>query len=614
MPAALHRLLFLGLLAALGVAPAPAANDPAPARPRKIFGHFMGCFLPGRGAMQWHATSGLETMDPPRAVITGTTPLTRHVGAWAVTSIGGTYRNFPLTPPAGLLTNEEAVDLEIRRAMRIGMDGFTFDAWAGGDGAMDMLDLMFKVCEQKKYPFELTITLDTSCIDWRSPKLAPYEGNMWVKCVKWLLDRHGGSPNLARRDGKPLIFGYQSIWPASPTIEAAAARNSGQSAGPAFNAEVARLRGCEEGWQLIVDAYREMDAAIGQPIYWEFCLGAFFHGIEPQPPPGTIVLAATFLAKKFPALGMFLWEGPVPDIGAAVVREGAEWSHPMKLQYENYGYFQAASPGLEWVRGDWNFARTFPSTLLQQITWNDYHETTNLSPGINSRYAYYDIMGQFIRWWKTGEPPTADHDRVYLFSHKYADRTRMFPFVAKARADNLIEVVTILPSPARLRLPGRIATDGSTEWDAPAGMSYKQFPLTPGPVAVELLRGGSVVLRLDSPEPVSDRPFRQDTGKVGISTECRRLWAEDFGSGVPFYNYSEYGDADGDGLPNWFEMLWWGRWGDMSTAKGARPDDDRYDTGKTNLQHYLDQTDPTASSKKVVSKILFRLATDADQR
>jgi hypothetical protein len=305
------------------------------------------------------------------------------------------------------------------------------------------------------------------------------------------------------------------------------------------------------------------------------------------------VRAAAFLAKEFPALGMFIWEGPVPEIARAVIDAGAEWSHPMKLQYENYGYMQVASPGLDWIRSDWAAARSLPSTLIQQITWNDYHESTNLSPGYNTRYAYYDLMGEFIHWWKTGEEPSSDHDKVYIFSHKHGAKTRIFPFKARTRADNQIEVLTILPKPAKLRMPGRKTVDGESEWEAPAGMSFKRFPLTPGPVSVELVRDGKVEIHLKNPDPVSERPFRQDTGKTAISTEDERLWAEDFGPEEPMFVYSEYGDEDGDGLPNWFEMLWFGKFGTMKTAMIAEPAADPAGTGKTNQQHYLDQTDPT---------------------
>lgn len=571
------------------------AGLPAGAKdlPRKIYGHYMGCFAAGTGAIHWHATSGLETMDPPRELLSEKDPLKRRLGDWARTSFGGTYRNFALAPQDSQLTLREAARLEIQRAMRIGLDGFTFDAWAGGAGAREQLGVMFDICEKENLPFELTITLDTSCLDPNDKDLAHYEGNVWEKTIRWLLDKHGDSPNLARRDGKVLIMGYQSVWPGEYRISQHVKRTMPDATDAQRKAEADRLRCTEEGWRMVVDAYREMERNIGQPIYWEFCLYAFFHGVAKQPPKETFVRAAAFFAKEFPALGMFMWDGPVPEIAKAVIDAGAEWSHPMKMQYENFGWMQVASPGLDWVRGDWAAARALPSTLIQQITWNDYHEATNLSPGYNTRYAYYDLTGEFIRWWKTGAPPASDRDKVYLFSHKYAHGTRMFPFKARSRADNQIEIVTILPRPATLRAPGRKTVDGETEWKAPAGMSFKRLPLTPGPVSVELVRDGKVEIRLESPEPVSDRPFRQDTGKVAVSTECARLWAEDFGADVPFFNYSEYGDADGDGLPDWFEMLWHGKFGDMQTATIADPGADPAGTGKTNLQHYLDQTDPT---------------------
>lgn len=569
------------------------ASSGAAERPRKIYGHYMGCFAAGTGAIHWHATSGLETMDAPQSISREPDPLKRNLGQWARGSVGGTYRNFALAPPERLLSMREAAELEIRRAMRIGLDGFTFDAWAGGEGAMELLDVMFDICEKKKLPFELTITLDTSCIDSKSPSLARYEGNGWEKCVKWLLDKHGDSPNLARRDGKVLIMGYQSVWPGEFYISQYVKRTMPDASPAEIKSEIDRLRCSEEGWRMIVEAYREMEKNIGTLVYWEFCLSGLFHGVSRKPSNDTLVRAAAYFAKEFPALGMFIWDGPVPEIARAVIAAGAEWSHPMKMQYENFGYMQVASPGLDWVRGDWEAARSLPSTLIQQITWNDYHECTNLSPGYNTRYAYYDLMGEFIRWWKTGEEPASNHDKVYIFSHKYAAGTKMFPFKARSRADNQIEIVAILPRPATLRMPGRKTVDGETAWEAPAGMSFKRFPLTPGPVAVELLRDGKVEIRLESPEPVSDRPFRQDTGKAAISTECARLWAEDFGAKEPFFNYSEYGDADGDGLPNWFEMLWYGKFGDMKTATIADPGADPAGTGKTNLQHYLEQTDPT---------------------
>ena len=61
--------------------------------------------------------------------------------------------------------------------------------------------------------------------------------------------------------------------------------------------------------------------------------------------------------------------------------------------------------------------------------------------------------------------------------------------------------------------------------------------------------------------------------------------------------YSEYGDVNHNGLPNWFEMLWFGKFGDMSTA-GCCPDPNAMTPcGKTLLECYREQIDPTKELK-----------------
>ena len=54
---------------------------------------------------------------------------------------------------------------------------------------------------------------------------------------------------------------------------------------------------------------------------------------------------------------------------------------------------------------------------------------------------------------------------------------------------------------------------------------------------------------------------------------------------------SEYADDDQDGLANWFEMYLFVTFLDWNTATVADPKALGKD-GKTNLQHYLDQTAP----------------------
>jgi hypothetical protein len=71
-----------------------------------------------------------------------------------------------------------------------------------------------------------------------------------------------------------------------------------------------------------------------------------------------------------------------------------------------------------------------------------------------------------------------------------------------------------------------------------------------------------------------------------------RNWKADFGEAPPVLR-GEYADDDHDGLPNWFEMYWFGKFLDYTTCTAADPKADPDADGRSNLQEYLDQTDPT---------------------
>ncbi len=542
------------------------------ARPleKKIFAHYMGCWPAGGGVLfNQRQNEGKELRhDAPIS---------------SAAYLGGHVRNFDLLDPAKLLTPEESADLEIRRAMRIGIDGFAIDAWAGGDGAKQTLDALFKVAEAKNYPFELTICLDPAC------------GGSLVDSVKELLQKHGKSPKLARREGKPLIFGYLSscygMWVVPP------------------------VRVTPAGWAQMAQTYVDAAKSIGEPIAYHYCLSYFFLGCEKSDvKPGLLTEAAGLLARYVQAVGGFNWLGSEqPAIAKAVRAAGAEWSMPVGMyQKENIPFECYVPKGTDWMHWGQG-ALDQDATLIQLVTWNDYGENTAVAPAYNTRYTLYDLTGYEIALWKTGKEPITDRDRVYLIYRKYPPRSPIFPFHAKFSGveGGVIEVLTRLVKPATIRLPGR-----EVEYEAPAGYSRKQFPVTAGPMVAELVREGKVEMRLESPEPITDLPFREDNGLVCWSSEEERFWKEDFSDAPPFW-YSEYGDIDSDGLPNWFEMYWfskergfepkvkegewlegkpavrYSRWLDFTTATFADPKADPNGDGKTNLEEHRAQRDPT---------------------
>lgn len=78
---------------------------------------------------------------------------------------GGKNNNPPLLPFNYAYTTMDEKDLrhslemEIRRAMRIGLDGFAVDAWVGGAGAKRVFEVMLEVCKDKQLPFYITVCL-----------------------------------------------------------------------------------------------------------------------------------------------------------------------------------------------------------------------------------------------------------------------------------------------------------------------------------------------------------------------------------------------------------------------------------------------------------------------
>lgn len=568
----------------------PAPVKQTTDRTKKVFAHYMGCYPAGTGPTRSHRLDAGKNM--------------KHESTDDVTRRGGRFRNYDLTPYDANLTAEESADLEIRRALRIGINGFAVDAWAGGDGAKQVFDALIKVAEAKDYPFEVTVCLDPAC------------GGDPVGTVREVLDRWGKSPKLARRDGKPLVFSYFSHGFAMGTLQSEVDQ---RLVGAQREAAVNRLRTTELGWHLIGQTFRKAAEQVGQPVYFQYDLCYFFHPIgNDLVKPGMMTAAAGAIARHVGAMGSFGGYGfgygdRTEDIARAIRDAGAEWGGVGGMhQKENIfaGGGEIFMPkGTEWLRGVWSDTRRDSASLVQLITWNDYTENTAIAPAYNTRYTIYDLTGFYIDWWRRGEEPKPDHDRVYLTYAKYPKDAKSWPFAISVRSNRALEVLTILTAPATVRLPGR-----DIEYQAPAGLHVEQFPIKAGEVIAEVVRDGKVAVHIQSPEPITDRPFREDNAMVCFSTEFERHWKADFGDKPPLL-YSEYGDLNNDGLPNWFKMYWFTRernfkpvesddilpdkakhpvtkWLDMSTVTLIDPNA-LTPSGKTVRQAYLDRTDPT---------------------
>lgn len=536
---------------------------------KTIFAHYMGCFPAGYGPIQIHMRK-----DTPRV---------RHDRGSMVDRIGGRFTNFALTPQERDLTPDESAELEIRRAMRGGIDGFAIDAWAGGDGAKKVLGHLIRAAERMKVPFYLTICLDPSC----HPR-GKVPGDMREQItdtVRYLVKEHGKSPNLARRNGKILIFGYGSCGLYNP-------------------AEVRNLPEGPEKWKRCSDAYRELEKAVGVPLYIHYCFDR--EGLRNRRNPEMLAACARWAGENFDAVGAFTgsdWPEFRKLIADNVKRGKAEWCEPVIFQYNNKGGGLVSYKGLDLLRDRWRSARENQSTLIQFTTWNDYGEDTVLAPGYSTNYTILNVNCYFIDWWKLGRKPEVREEAIHLIFRRNTNESESYPFQQRRRVDGVLEVLTLL------REPGTVHVERYGEFQAPAGMFYKQFPLQEGKVSAELRRGNGkeAVLKVTAPEQVSAKPFREDCSMVCFSSNFEREWQRDFPNDKPLY-YSEYGDLDDDGLPNRFEMYYFGEFPLMRSATIADPSADPDCDGISNLDEWKQQTNPLKARHEYRAGCVWKLA------
>ncbi len=541
----------------------------ASAAEKTIFAHYMGCFPAGYGPIQNHMRN-----DTPRV---------RHDKGNMVDRIGGRFTNFALTPQDRDLSPEESAELEIRRAMRGGIDGFAIDAWAGGDGAKQVLGHLIRAAERMKVPFFLTICLDPACHP--RGKVPGDLRKQITDTVRYLVKEHGKSPNLARRNGKILIFGYGSCDLYYPQ-------------------EVRNLPEGPEKWKRCSDAYRELEKAVGVPLFLHYCFDR--EGLRNRRNPELLAACAGWAGKHFDAVGAFTgadWPEYRKLIADNVKQGKAEWSEPLLFQYNNKGGGLVTGKGLDLLRDRWESARNNQSTLIQFTTWNDYGEDTVLAPGYSTNYTILNVNRYFIDWWKLGRKPEIKEESIHLIFRRNANGSESYPFQQRRRTEGVLEVLTLL------RKPGTVRVDRYGEFQAPAGMFYRQFPLKPGKVSAELLRGTGkqTVLKVTAPEQVSDKPFREDCSMVCFGSNFDKEWKRDFPNDKPLY-YSEYGDLDSDGLPNWFEMYWFGKFPLMATATAADPAADPDRDGLTNLDEWKQQTNPLKPQHQYTAGTLWKLS------
>jgi hypothetical protein len=435
---------------------------------------------------------------------------------------------------------------EIGQALEGGVDGFVLDT-CGGTHELGIPDNLVKAAEAVGGGFQVGLCLDFA---WGSIESK-------VDTIKAWLARHRDSPALFRLKEMPAFATYGAGYMPPEKVEL---------------------------------AFKQLRDAAGEPIYLLVDLTEF-----PNLDPKDQEAKARAYAALADGVTCFFSrrahernEDAFTVLARVAHELGKDW---VISPWPNY-YTPGRTRNMENIGADnsrywdrmWQMARETRADHVMLTTWNDICEETTIMPGLRRHFTFLDLLGNYHGpWYRTGVEPTPTRDQVYVFYRPYRTDAKP-PRVAGPRApgsasQNVIEVRAFLVQ------PGRLVLEGIGERDAPAGMSSFEFESRPGAVHVRLDRDERTVLAFEAPEWITDRPWRQDFAIRGFSSEEAEHWKKWFPGREPHF-MSEYGDADGNGLPNWFERYYFGRWCGVDPL--ADPDGD----GNINLQEFLDGTDP----------------------
>ncbi len=392
--------------------------------------------------------------------------------------------------------------------------------------------------------------------------------DQFIATAKYVL-RHIDSPNLARFDGKPLFFGYHS------------------------EGIVPKEKRGEDEWACVAEAWKTWREALPCPVFLHGSIDSF--ACIKDPSPEQMKALGEWAGKTFDAVGGFLgtdhsW-GMNTNLAAGVRSVGGVWSQPLFFQYSNKRGGIITDAGLNHLRKNWEMATLNGSRLLQFVTWNDYGEESSMGPAFGTSYTVTRVNRHLAEKWKTGREPKIEKDEVHAVFRRAVSIDDVYPFqTRRAERPSALEIDLFLTAPAK------VSVTGYGVFEAPAGYSFKQFPLKAGAIQVKLARKGKVVLNWKCPEVVAQNAWREDMTLAAYGTNYEEEWKADFPD-VPPFVYTENADNDGDGLPNWWEMLYFGKYPLMSTATAADPKADPDGDGRTNLQEYRDRTNPLVKDK-----------------
>jgi hypothetical protein len=180
--------------------------------------------------------------------------------------------------------------------------------------------------------------------------------------------------------------------------------------------------------------------------------------------------------------------------------------------------------------------------IFNIITWNDYPEGHHLAPEVNHNDGFSLLLNYYKSIWKRQPSPYGNRDIAIAFFKKYTSDVQPHPFnipvmdfekeAIPQPVEDSIEVITILPSAAELKVNGQFIS-------VAGGLTSSRIKSSPGAVKVCVIRNKKQSVGFTTPEWITDKPYRSDRLTYSFSTEFSRYYQQLFGSSKPQYS-TEY--------------------------------------------------------------------------
>jgi hypothetical protein len=430
-------------------------------------------------------------------------------------------------------TLDEAVEFEMRAAIRSGIDGFQFYYVLGARNWDDIIKAYFRVADKKNIKFKFTFCISHPKGGTEALKVAEFS-----KRMNSILDEVGrNNPHWLRTpDGRLVI--YQ--WDGEPLADIPADK-----------------QGLPEQFY-IARAYKRLANAVHERFACVFTINKEIsktdlnHFLDYFPATwiwtlpygsdylGNMVAAQCKLRHRTFTASVF------GDFYTSKLLKKGTWDMYRSVT-------DAVNAGISNVDRkyittglSYNFRKLFEFGIKQNapivniITWNDYPEGHHLAPEINHNEGFSILLNYYKNVWKKLPSPYTGKDVAVVFFKKYKHNISPNPFnipvvsfqkeVIPQGWEDSIDVVTILKSKAVLNVNGKSKP-------VAAGFASTKFPMQPGAVNLSVNRNNITTIHFTTPEGITNNPYRADRITYTFSSEFDDFYKDLYTGFKPEYSH-----------------------------------------------------------------------------